>query len=67
MMMVRVIVDMRQHLAEILEEFPEKLTGNAKTPANDNLFRVMDGATFVICQPLYAPQVQLNELSGSNG
>ena len=40
-----VIVDMRKYLQEMLDEFPDELTGNAKTPANDNLFRVLDGAT----------------------
>ena len=40
-----VIVDMRKYLQDMFDEFPEDLTGNAKTPANDNLFRVLDGAT----------------------
>ena len=37
-----VIVDMRKYLQEMCDEFPGKLTGNAKTPANDNLFRIMN-------------------------
>ena len=39
------IVDMRKYLQDMFDEFPDVLTGNAKTPANDNLFRVLDGAT----------------------
>ena len=40
-----VIVDMRKYLQEMFDEFPEELTGNVKTPANDNLFKILDGAT----------------------
>ena len=45
-----VIVDMRKYLGEMLDEFPEELTGNAKTPANDNLFRVISGSWNTVCQ-----------------
>ena len=33
-----VLVDMRKYLQAMFEEFPEKLTGNVKTLANENLF-----------------------------
>ena len=39
------IVDMRKYLDDMFEEFPVQLTGKTKSPANDNLFRVMPGAS----------------------